>query len=290
MGGLTKLNDENINIRRQQLKNGIKIHTCNDYGNSLEVIKFASAGIKKNIKILSKVYYKYPDLSNRRFRTLIDQIQEQKKRLDFIPSQWDLQLCCYIPFKELISKEAKLFFKYININFGIKNIFLEFYPVYKYKVENISYLNKIYQGETIFGLLGYNNILNGVFNEKIIKDISKESIPLIYVGILGLGKHNKVFFEGLKINKIINLNLLYFLKNYLDNEKISAITHVSSIQHYAMLEEMYLNLTEKENNIDFSLLNNFQVDKNFYYIQYDHYASYFLFLYLLKKPKVIFLF
>lgn len=288
MGGLTELNDENINIRKLQIKNGIKLHTCNDYGNSLEVIKFASAGIEDNTKIISKIYYKYPDLSNRRFRTLIDQIHEQNKRLDFIPTEWDIQLCCYIPHKELISKEAKLFFEYIYIKFGIKNIYLEFYPIYKYKVKNISYLNKIYKGQTIFGLLGYNNILNGVFNEDIIKDISIKSIPLIYVGILGFGNQNKIFFEGIKKNKIININLLYFLKNYLTNEKISGITHVSSMEHYEKLKKSYLNLTENKGKIDFSLLNNFKVDKDYYSFQYDHYGSYFSLIYLVKNPKVIF--
>ena len=44
--------------------------------------------------------------------------------------------------KELISKNAKLFFKYINESFGIKNIYLEYYPVYNYTVENIYNLNK----------------------------------------------------------------------------------------------------------------------------------------------------
>ena len=38
-GGLLYLNDQNVLIRRKQIQDGLLIHTCNDYGDSLEVIK-----------------------------------------------------------------------------------------------------------------------------------------------------------------------------------------------------------------------------------------------------------
>ena len=38
MGGLTELNQENINIRKLHIQEGLMMHTCNDYGKSLEVI------------------------------------------------------------------------------------------------------------------------------------------------------------------------------------------------------------------------------------------------------------
>ena len=85
MGGLNEINDINVKIRKLQINDGVRLHTCNDYGNSLEVIKIASTGIQNKVKIRSTIYYKYPDPSNRRFRPLIDQIEEQKNRLDFIP-------------------------------------------------------------------------------------------------------------------------------------------------------------------------------------------------------------
>ena len=45
MGGLTEINDINVKIRKLQINDGVRLHTCNDYGNSLEVIKIASTGI-----------------------------------------------------------------------------------------------------------------------------------------------------------------------------------------------------------------------------------------------------
>ena len=38
-GGLVNLNDQNILIRNRQIQDGLIIHTCNDYKDSLEVIK-----------------------------------------------------------------------------------------------------------------------------------------------------------------------------------------------------------------------------------------------------------
>ena len=112
-GGLTYLNDKNIELREIQIKDGLIIHTCNDYDNSLEVIKEASFYIKDKLKIISKVYYNYPDVNHRRFRSLFSQIKKQKSRLGFNPSRWYIQLCCYCSINQLISENAQKFFKKI---------------------------------------------------------------------------------------------------------------------------------------------------------------------------------
>ena len=44
--------------------------------NSLEIIKIASKGIENKVKIISKIYYKYPDLKHQRFRPMVNQIDE----------------------------------------------------------------------------------------------------------------------------------------------------------------------------------------------------------------------
>ena len=287
MGGLNEINDINVKIRKLQINDGVRLHTCNDYGNSLEVIKIASTGIQNKVKIISKIYYKYPDPSNRRFRPLIDQIKEQKNRLDFIPMEWDIQLCCYVKFKELISKNAKLFFKYINESFGIKNVYLEYYPVYNYTVENIYNLNKSYKGQITFGFLGYDNILNGVFQENISKKLDKSSIPLIYVGILGFGNQNENFFKELDKKNVISLNLIYFLKNYYKYSNLLGITQASSLKHYENLKEIYLKLIKEKSQINSNSFSKYLINKAYYSSQYDHYGSYFSLIYLLRKPKLI---
>ena len=69
-GGLMELNESSILLRNKQIEDGVKIHTCNDYNNSIEVIKEANPN-KKQTKIILKVYYNYPTPNNRRYRSII---------------------------------------------------------------------------------------------------------------------------------------------------------------------------------------------------------------------------
>ena len=58
-GGLMELNDSTISLRNKQIEDGMKIHTCNDYGNAIEVIKEANPN-KIKTTIILKVYFNYP--------------------------------------------------------------------------------------------------------------------------------------------------------------------------------------------------------------------------------------
>ena len=214
-GGLLELNAQNIKLRKLQINDGLTIHTCNDYGNSLEVINEASFGIKEKLKLISKVYYKYPDVNHRRFRPLFLQLLEQKRRMGFIPKQWSIQICCFCPIKDLLSLNAQNFFKSIKENFGIKKIFLETYPIYNYS-QNIFLLNNFYKGQLIFGLLGYQNLRNRVFRNENLFQFSDRSLEIVFVGILGKGIHNKIVPQNQK-EIFINKNLSYFLSNIKKN-------------------------------------------------------------------------
>ena len=75
-GGLLELNKENILLRSSQINDGLMIHTCNDYNQSLEVIKEASYDHIDKVRIISKVYYKYPNMRHRRFRSIYSQLKE----------------------------------------------------------------------------------------------------------------------------------------------------------------------------------------------------------------------
>ena len=65
----------------------MKIHTCNDYEDSIETIRIASKGLEHKLRLMTKVYYKYPDFNHRRFRPIIKQLDEIIKRLGFLPCQ-----------------------------------------------------------------------------------------------------------------------------------------------------------------------------------------------------------
>ena len=117
-------------IKNQSFKN-FEVLIVDDFStdNSLEVIKKSSYGIQEKVKILSKVYYKYPDINHRRYRPIIEQLEEIRNRLVFNPSFWEIQNCWYCPINELISEKAQLLFEKIKKIYGITRIFLETYPI-----------------------------------------------------------------------------------------------------------------------------------------------------------------
>lgn len=286
-GGLTSLNDQNIELREKQIKDGLFIHTCNDYNNSLEVIKEASLKTKNKVKIISKVYYNYPNINNRRFRSLISQIKEQRSRLGFNPFQWNLQLSCYCSINQLISKNAQKFFRRIKNEFGIKKIFLEIYPVYNYNKDIIQILNDFYKGEIIFGLIGYQNLRNRIFNEKQLIKYAQNSTQTIFIGILGKGRQNKSFPVNTDKDFIKN-NIIYFLNNINNNKLAKGITNFSSIKQYENFYDLYTNYLEELNTIstykdDFS-----NIKSEIYYFQrYDQYGGCYSIKEYFFKPKLI---
>ena len=286
-GGLTLFNDQNIELREKQIKDGLFIHTCNDYDNSLEVIKEASLKTKNKVKIISKVYYNYPNVNNRRFRSLFSQIQEQRARLGFNPSEWHLQLCCYFSINQLLSKNAQKFISRIKREFGINKIFLEIYPVYKYNPDKTQILNSFYKEEMIFGLIGYQNLRNRIFNEKQLINYAQNSTQTIFIGILGKGKQNKSFPENIDQDFIKN-NIIYFLKNIKNNKLSKGITNFSSIKQYENFYELFTNLEEEINKVytHKEYFSNFK-DEVYYFHRYDQYGGCYSLKEYYLKPKLI---
>ena len=286
-GGLTSLNDQNIELRETQIRDGLFIHTCNDYDNSLEVIKEASLYTKNKVKIISKVYYNYPNIKHRRFRSLLSQIQEQSSRLGFNPSQWHLQLCCYCSINQLISKNAQKFFRRIKKEFGINKIFLEIYPVYNYNEHKIQILNHFYEEEMIFGLLGYQNLRNRIFKEKELINYSQNSTQIIFIGILGKGNYNKSFPIN-KDNDFIKNNIFYFLKNIKNNKLTKGITNFSSIKQYENFHDLFLILGKELNTNSIEKESYSKIkEKIFYFQSYDQYGGCYSLKEYFLKPKLI---
>ena len=67
-GGLLDQDVRSEELRKAQIRDGFRIHTCNDYNNSLEVIKNASRGQENKLKLITKVYFRFPDSKNRKLR------------------------------------------------------------------------------------------------------------------------------------------------------------------------------------------------------------------------------
>ena len=286
-GGLIDFNNENIKLRETQIRDGLFIHTCNDYNKSLEVIKEASFNFKNQVKIISKIYYNYPDIKHRRFRTLFSQIKEQRRRLGFDPLEWNLQLCCFCSINKLISENAQKFFSKINFEFGINKIFLEIYPIYNFNIEKIRMLNNFYQGKIIFGVTGYQNYLNRSFREYDLAEFSKNSTNIIFIGILGKGIQNQSFPRIFNAD-FLNKNILYFLDNIKINKFTRAITNFSSLQQYENFNSVFSDLQKniKRYELGKSLPSEYK-DKIFYYKNFDQYGGIYSTKQYLRKPKLI---
>ena len=292
VGGLLDLNDQNIFLRSLQINDGLFIHTCNDYSKSLEVIKKSSYGIQEKVKILSKVYYKYPDINHRRYRPIIEQLEEIRNRLGFNPSFWEIQICCYCPIYELISDKAQLFFEKIKKIYGITNIFLEIYPIYNYSSEKVSRLNNLYEGISRFNLMGYQNAMNRVFTENNLKKFAKDSLNLIFIGILGKGIQNNIrqdVWKNYHGYDFIDINLFYFLAKKKDNSFIKGITNTSSIGQYKNLKVRFLNVNKTlENSFSYSAFEDKFKLRNYYFYKYDHYGGFIPIWKYLIQPKTFF--
>ena len=276
-GGLLELNDSNIYLRSVQIKDNLYIHTCNDYGKSLEVIKEASKGMEEKVKIISKVYYKYPNVSHRRFRPIIEQLNEQISRLGFVPESWEIQFCCFCPLNELLSKNARIFFKKIKSEFRINKIYLETYPVYKYQINNLIKLNNFYKSIVIFGLIGHQNQNNRIFKDKILKEIFKKEIEIIFIGILGKGfKNIKKSINSNEKENLIKNNLSYFIANLDQTKLLRGITSFSSLKQYENFKGKFsdIQLVSNDKNI---MINSksLPISEINFFNNYDHYGGYF---------------
>ena len=292
-GGLLSKDKNSIDLRMTQIKEGVRIHTCNNYGESLEVIKAASKGIEKKLKLLTKIYFKYPNSYSVRFRPLIDQLDEIVNRLGFVPNDWSIQICCYCNLKQIQSNKAQNFFYTIKKKYNIKNVYLEYYPVYKYKFKDISKLNNFYKSQEIsFGLIGYQNLQNRVFSDNDIKFLSSNSINICFLGFLGRGKQNKKIstelFEGKSKIDIIEANIVYLL--YMQNKyrSIEGLTQTSTNYHYKDLKKRFNNIREYIKDEKFiNFLKNDKIIKKYYFKDYDQYGGYITNKEYIKRPKLL---
>ena len=292
LGGLVDQNLRSEELRALQIRDGFRIHTCNDYKNSLEVIKNASRGQENKLKLISKVYYRYPDSQNRRLRPLKYQLDEIINRLGFVPYDWTLQLCCYCRFQELICNNAQKFFREIKEKYKIKKVYLEYYPIYNYNFIDIIKLNNFYKKEISFGVMGYQNLFNRAFHNNNLKFFSLNYIDVCFLGILGKGIQNKISHNHLiKENAnldLIDANISYFLLNNFVRNNIQGITHVSSLKHYEDLKNRFSKIDEiisEKSSRNYLFAENF-VDK-YYFYTFDQYGGIYNLKTYISDPKLL---
>ena len=281
-GGLMELNDSTISLRNKQIKDGVKIHTCNDYGNAIEVIKEANPS-KIKTTIILKVYFNYPSSKNRRYRSIISQIDEFIERLSFIPSNLILQMCCYFPLGILKKDFFSNFLERVNREYGVKKIFFEYYPVYNYKFDEFKYLFYKVSEKITFGFTGYYNLYNRVLNKKSYDEIYSLEIPFIPIGILGKNKKRDIEFDTKKLfsKDQIDTNLIFLMSQVTKNKNIFGITETSNYSNYQDLKYRFTSLEFNEDIYNHLALVNYN------FINRDQYGGEYTFSEYIKNPRNI---
>jgi len=281
-GGLTQLNDTSISLRNKQIEDGVKIHTCNDYENSIEVIKEANPD-KKETTIILKVYYNYPNSRNRRYRSIISQIDEFIERLSFVPSNLILQMCCYFPVEIFKKDFFSAFLERVNREYGVKKIYFEYYPVYDYKFDEFKYFFNEISENISFGFTGYYNLYNRVLDKRSYNEINSLDIPFIPIGILGKNKKRDIEFDTQKLfpKDQIDVNLIFLLLQITKNEDVFGITKTSSYSNYQDLKHRFTSLEINEDIYNYLDLVNYN------FIKRDQYGGKYELSDYLKNPRNI---
>tara|TARA_Y100001968_G_C19451760_1_gene769159 strand:- start:773 stop:1756 length:984 start_codon:yes stop_codon:yes gene_type:complete len=279
LGSIYQTNIENIILRQMQIEDGVRIHTCNDYGNSLEVIKLASQKAGKAPRLLTKVYYKYPHSLHRRFRPIINQLNEISKRLEVHPASWEIQLCCKCNPLNLMTSYGKQFIKIIKDDFNIKSIFFETYPSYKFNYNSIKLLNEFYIDQFSFGLIGFQNLERRVFSNKELTIVKNRNINVGFMGFLGLGKKdielgkkNNLMYSMTKEEKA-KLNSAYLISAMKFGVCSFGITAVSNVDQYKSLKSIYNKLINNEDDcsINKQLIENLIIHNPYFFNDFDQY-------------------
>ena len=245
-GGLIENNAESIDLRKQQIIDNFRIHSCFHYNKALDVIKIASDELKIIPKMITKVYFNY-NYKNRH-NTILQQLFKIADKLKFVPREWHIQICVNPSFRDFKREEYVAFKKIVNENFGEVKYFIETEKLWERNTSKVVNSNFV-DGSCFF--------LNGIF-----KSINKNHFinkPFITFGMLA-GGHNhtkmyKEFYEcklskKIKMGKleIINRNILFFLKLTKNKNFKYSITSVKTKKNYKDLISQISDLNVSKNN------------------------------------------
>ncbi|MDB9760731.1 hypothetical protein OAB59_02055 [Pelagibacteraceae bacterium] len=283
-GGLTKFDNNSIELRKLQINDNFRLHSCYDYAEALDVIKKASNEIKIIPRLITKVYFNYKAIPNR-YYTILEQIHRIVDRLNFIPRDWHIQICANPSFKEFNNKNYALFIEKVKKNYGDLKYFIETESLWEKNTSKV--IKSTYVDGSSF-------LMNGMF--RAIRDECFLKKPFITFGMLSGGhKHNMKYGDFYKKNvdynstNIIEKNIIFFLKlNRNKNFKYS-VTSVSSKKNYLDLINKIKNLENSYKESDDKI----QIYELIDYFKYKAHCTYgleynkFYEKILLNKRRVI---
>lgn len=225
-GGLKKLDTRSIELRKLQIQDKFRIHSCYDYDQALDVIKKASKETNIIPELTSKVYFNYNNKSG--YLTILDQINRIVDKLGFVPKDWHIQICVNPSYKEFENENFAMFKEKVIKNYGTLKYFIETECLWEKNTSRILKSNYL-DGSCFF--------MNGIF--RAITDEFFLQKPFITYGMLAGGNkysirygnfHKK--YDNSDLNNIIEKNIVFFLKLNTNKNFQYSITSTSSIKNY----------------------------------------------------------
>ncbi len=261
-GGLSNFDENSINIRKQQILDGYRLHSCFYYKSSLDVIKEASSQVGIIPRMSTKVYYNLR-LSNNRdasgqlpfdgiHNTIYNQLELIVDRLGFIPNSWDIQLCNITKLSSFTTLDFLEFKKKVESNFGRVSFFIESFIAFEENTKNIITNNYV------DGVTFRDSALESQTSREMKDYLTKNGINFsTYASLSGgsdgyserylkKGEGSQILSSLLNDTKTrtpLDLNLSFLkLKMELSSFKYGVV-NVSSMEHYQ-------DLLERLNNTD----------------------------------------
>lgn len=258
-GGLTIFDENSINIRKQQIQDGYRLHSCFYYGSSLDVIREASNQVGIIPRMSTKVYYNfrmdnYRDASGLKIfegihNTIYNQLELIVDRLGFIPKSWHIQLCAITKLSSFTTLEFLEFKKKVESNFGSTSFFIESFIAFEENTKRIL-TNKYVDGVTF-----RDSAFESQSSLEMRDYLTKNSINFSTYSSLSGGSENyaerylmgsqilSTLLNDPKTQTPLDLNLS-FLRSQMELSSFNyAVVNVSSLEHYQ-------DLVERLNNID----------------------------------------
>ena len=235
-GGLLNLDEESINVRMHQIRDGYRLHSCFHYGKSLDVIKIASNRVGIIPKISTKVYYNFHGEASYQgiHNNIYNQLELIVERLGFIPKSWHIQLCNITDIRPFTILEFIEFKKKVKSNFGRVHFFVESFIFSEEKIKKII-LNNYVDGIT-FRDSAFDSQASQEMRDYLIKnEINFSSYHGLSGVSNGVGKDSKILsilLNDTKIKTPLDLNLS-FIKSQIGVPSFNySVLSVSTIEHY----------------------------------------------------------
>lgn len=232
-GALSEYNLESIDLRKRQILDNFRLHSCYNYNEALEVIRKASEEVQLIPKMITKVYFNFN--YNNRHSTVLDQLFRITDRLKFIPKEWHIQICVNPPFKDFNNDDYLRFKQVVQNNFGKVKYFIETERLWEKNTAKI--INSEYVDGSCFFFNGFfRTIENNCFINK-----SFITFGMLAGGHNHLKKYKKYYDKNLKKNdklensEIIKKNIIFFLNLSKNKNFEYSITSVKSKKNYEHL-------------------------------------------------------